>query len=105
MDRWASASVSYHPDLAVDVNLAVPASVSLVLFGLVARESALIPGTSVFNIIRGAIGGGTVVVPGKVGIGEVRDSWYGPTGVGCADGISVDMVSGEVDLAIYYGIV
>lgn len=91
-------------DTTADLDAFVPAAVGLTLMGVVARESAAAPAAASFNVQLGAdadvevetLGFFSIEASGTVG------AMYGQRGVAADQGISIEHVSGEYDITIYY---
>ena len=100
------ASVYFDDAVGADVNAAVAANVNLRLVGFVARESAAVPAIASCYIVNGATGAtATKVVPIALAISNMASQWFGPEGIPCPLGISIDWEAGEIDIAVYYKIV
>lgn len=93
----ASAAVT------ADVNALVAADKGLVLYGFSAHESAGVAAAAHFHIMHGATAaGGTQVVSVRLAASADQIAWFGDRGLACPNGISIDMVAGEIDIVVYY---
>lgn len=102
----AAASVDVNAAVAADVDAAVAAQAGLRLVGFAARESAGVAAVATFSIVHGATGaGGTSVVPVELKADESTRDWFGPEGIACPNGISIDHVAGTVDVNLFYKVV
>lgn len=98
-----AASVDVNSGIAADVEPAVAAQTGLALCGFSYRESAGTPAVAAFNIVNGAtVAGGTHVAVAEVAANGSDTIWLGDSGVDCANGISIDIVAGTVDVILYY---
>lgn len=98
------ASVDVNSGISADVEPAVAAQAGLTLCGYSCRESAGTPAVAAFNIVNGAtVAGGTHAAVVELAANASETVWLG--GVDCSNGISIDIVSGTVDLLIYYKVV
>jgi hypothetical protein len=98
-----ACSVDVNAGKVADVDAAVAGSGGLRLMGFASRESAAIAAVAKFAIVNGATAnGGTVVAPINLAPGESAREWYGPGGILCTSGISIDVSSGTVDVELYY---
>lgn len=89
--------------VTADVDAAVAAAVGLRLMGFSVRESAGSPAVAAAKIVNGATGAAV----GKVAeIGLVasagQQAWFGPHGIPCPLGISIDWIAGALDIILYY---
>ena len=86
-----------------DVDAAVPARETLRIMGYSISESEAIPGAAELRIVDGATAAGATTIAAEHLAGdESKTVWFGPRGVDARGGISIDMVSGNVDITIYY---
>lgn len=98
-----AASTDINTAITADVDAAVAASAGLRLKGFSARESAGTAAAATFQIVNGATG----AAAGKVFVVELtanesRSEWFGPEGIDCASGISIDWIAGAVDVYLHY---
>ena len=101
-----SALVDVNTAVTADVDAAVAANANLVFMGYSSKESAGIPAAATFRIVHGATGaGGTAVVNVNHALSTSDTKWFGPNGIACPNGISIDWLTGQVDVEIYYAIV
>ena len=98
-----AASVDVNTAIVADVDAAVVAAAGLRLVGFAARESAAVAATATFIIVHGATGaGGTQVVPVELISNESTSAWFGPEGIACPNGISIDWIVGTVDVDLFF---
>lgn len=98
-----AALVAVNTGVGADVDAKVGAAAGLRLVGFACRETA--GAAAKFIIVTGATGvAGTVLVPVNLAANESRDAWYGPEGLTAASGLSIDWVSGAIDIELYYKI-
>lgn len=101
--RDSAASVDVNDNITADVDAAVAAATGLRLMGFCAREMAGTPAAAKAKIVHGATGaGGTVLVPITLAASQTLVVWFGDSGIACANGLSIDWVSGALDLELYY---
>lgn len=98
-----ASSTDINTGITADVDAAVAASAGLRLIGFSARESAGTAAAATFQIVNGATGAAagkvfTVELNGD----ESRSEWFGPNGIDCANGISIDWIAGTVDVYLHY---
>lgn len=99
----AGALVDVNTGFSADVDAAVAAAAGLRLMGFACKESAGTPAVASFNIVHGATGAaGTVVVPVKLALSTNQFGWFGPDGIACASGISIDWIAGTIDCELFY---
>lgn len=97
------ASVDVNSNVGADVDAAVAAAAGLRLVGFACREMAGTAAVAAFIIVHGATGaGGTAVVPVELAANESRSEWFGPEGIACPNGISIDWLAGAVDVHLFY---
>lgn len=100
------ASVDANVGIAADVDAAIAADDGLRLVGFAARESAAVAAVAAFVIVHGATAaGGTSVVPVELAADASTSEWFGPEGIACPSGVSIDIQSGTVDVDLFYKIV
>lgn len=101
-----AASVDVNTAITADVDAAVAAAAGLRLVGFACRESAATPAVATFIIVHGATGaGGTVLVPVELSANESTRDWFGPEGIACASGLSIDWIAGTIDVELFYKVV
>lgn len=100
-----AASVDVNAAIAADVDAAVAAQAGLRLIGFATRESAATAAAATFIIVHGATAAGTAVVPVELAANESAREWFGPDGIACPDGISIDWIAGTVDIHLFYKVV
>jgi len=97
-----AATADVNATLAADVDGAVAAAAGLRLMGWAAYETT---GAAVASliIVEGATGaGGTALIPVTLAANESRADWYGPGGIACASGLSIDYLAGTPTIVLYY---
>ena len=97
--------VFHNAAVADDVDAAVAANANLVLMGYTYAETTGSPAIYEFMIVNGATGdaAGKVASEGGPASGG-GGMWFGDRGIPCPLGISVDFVTGTINLTIYYKI-
>lgn len=101
-----SASVDVNALIVANVDAAVAAATGLRLMGYSAKESAAVPAAATFIIVDGATGaGGTAVVNVNLALSASETRWFGPDGISCANGISIDWLTGRFDVELFYKVV
>ncbi len=89
--------------VGADIDAAVAAATGLILMGYTARESDGTPATASARIVNGATG----AAAGKIAeIGLVANDskavWFGPHGIPCPLGLSIDWIDGTLDVILYH---
>lgn len=101
----AIADVQYdiNAGISADVDAAVAAATGLKLVGFACRESAAGAAAATFVIAHGATGnGGDQVIPVELAANESKSGWYGDEGIPMANGISLNVLAGTVDVTLFY---
>lgn len=94
------ASSDVNATVAADVDAAVAAAAGLRVVGYSARETA--GSTAVAKIVNGATGaGGSAIMNIGLTANDSKVEWCWP-GIDAAAGISIDHVSGALDITIFY---
>lgn len=89
--------------ISSDVDGVKNAHNSLVLMGYAARESAGTGAGAAFNIVDGeTASSGPHVVPVEFAGDDSDCRWFGPDGIEVFNGLSINMVSGTVDVTLFY---
>lgn len=102
----AAASVDVNTGISADVDAAVAAQAGLRLMGFAARESAAVAAVATIVIVHGAtVAGGSSVVPIELAANASASAWFGPDGIDCASGLSIDVVAGTADVNLFYKVV
>jgi len=92
--------------IVADVDAAVVATAGLRLMGYSTKESAAVPAAATFTIVHGATGaGGTVMVNVNLALSESATQWFGPDGIACPNGLSIDFLTGRFDVHLFYKVV
>ena len=100
-----AASVDVNALIVADVDAAVAAQAGLRLVGFSAKESAGTPAAATAVIVHGATGaGGTAVAYVNFAASGSTTVWLGD-GIDCASGISIDWLTGRLDIALFYKVV
>lgn len=103
---FAAASVDVNAAVIADVDAAVAAQAGLRLMGYSAKESAVVPASATFGVVHGATGaGGVVVIHQNFAASGSNSAWFGPDGIACPNGISIDWLTGRVDVTLFYKVV
>lgn len=98
-----AASVDVNDGITADIDAAVAAIAGLRLIGFACRESAATAAAATFRIVHGATGAaGTVLVPIELAANESTREWFGPEGIACASGLSIDHIAGTMDVELFY---
>jgi hypothetical protein len=105
-DLLIASSVDVNAAVGANVDAAVAATPGLRLMGYSAKESAGTPAAATFSIVHGATGAaGTSVVHQNFAASGSNSEWFGPDGIACPNGISIDWLTGAVDVNIFYKVV
>lgn len=100
------ADVSFKAFVGVNADQAVAAPLGvhggLRLMGVFARESAGTAAVASFNVCNGAPAAAAMVVPYEIAADQSTRDWFGPDGIACPSGISLDVTAGTVDVVIAY---
>ena len=84
-----------------DVDAGVTASPGLRFMGIAISEAGA--STASVNVVHGATAaGGDAITTSALTAHGWAFLWFGPDGIPTPDGISVDITSGTVEMAIYY---
>lgn len=85
-------------------NFINPGGTVVKLMGYSIHESAGSPGAYEVSIVDGATGsGGTSMAHIEGGASTSTEQWYGPDGIAVySQSISIDHISGTVDVTVYY---
>lgn len=99
----APAQVDVNEGISADVEPAVAAGTFLRLLGYSCRESAGTPAVATFRVMHGAtVAGGTAVAVQELAANASDWVWFGPQGIACPNGITLDVVAGTLDVHVYY---
>lgn len=100
-----AASVDVNAAITANVDAAVAAAAGLRLVGFSAKESAGAPAAATAVIVHGATGaGGTAVAYINLAASGSDTVWLGD-GIACDSGISIDWLTGQLDVCLYYKVV
>jgi hypothetical protein len=99
-----SVQVFASMNATADVDAAVAANDRLVLMGVVVAETAATPGVAEVVIINGADGDGAPVVPVFCAASATHGFWF-DSGLHCPAGITIERISGETSVTVYYRLV
>jgi hypothetical protein len=89
--------------LTGDVLLAVAANPRLRMLGWSIRESAGSAAVATVRIMRGAtVAGSTTIAFIELAANASAQEWYGPQGIEMQEGITVDHITGTIDLTIFW---
>jgi hypothetical protein len=96
-------TVTTNAGITADVDAVVAANAGLRLMGWSARESAGSPAVAAAKIVNGATGAAAGKVA-NIGLAAStsRGEWYGPEGIPCPLGLSIDHIAGTLDIILYY---
>lgn len=95
--------VFHNAAVAADVDAAVAADANLVLMGYTYAETTGSPAIYEFMIVNGPTGATATKVASEGGPASGGGGmWFGDRGIPCPLGISVDFVTGTINLTIYY---
>ena len=91
----------YVASAGADTEAAVAADPSLRLMGFTVSETN--SAVAHFRVMNGAtVSGGTNVASVKLASGGFEFVWFGPDGIKCPDGITLDRVAGTCEFVLYY---
>jgi hypothetical protein len=100
---FQGASVDVNEGISADVEPAVAATAGLRLVGWSMRESAGTAAVATFRIMHGAdVSGGSGIVTVELAADGSAGDWYGPEGILCTNGITIDRIAGTADVYIYH---
>jgi hypothetical protein len=100
------SSVDVNSGILADVEPAVAAATGLRLTGYSCRESAGTPAVAAFNIVNGAtVAGGTQIAVIELAANASETVSFGDSGIDAANGLSIDVVAGTVDVNLFYKVV
>jgi len=98
------STVDVNTGVTADVDAAVSAQKGLTLTGYSCRESAGAPAVASFNIVNGATGAAANKVVAVELAANASETVTFRYPIDCEAGISIDHVSGEVDVYLHYRI-
>jgi len=103
---FVASSVDVNALIVANVDAAVAAAAGLRLMGYSAKESAAVPAAATAVIVHGATGaGGTSVVNLNLALSTSETQWFGPDGIACPNGLSIDWLTGRLDINLFYKVV
>lgn len=103
MPHIADVSYDLNAGISADVDAAVATATGLRLVGFACRESAGSAAAAAFDIVHGATGdGGDKVIPVELAANESKGPIWFADGIPMEDGISINVVSGTVDVTLFY---
>lgn len=89
--------------ISTDQDAVLPGNRYLRLMGYSIRESAGTSGAAAADIVEGATAsGGDKVVPIELSGNTNEKDWFGPDGIEMQSGVSVRVISGTVDIVVFY---
>lgn len=96
-------TVTTNTGITADVDAVVAAAAGLRLMGWSARESAGSPAVASAKIVNGATGAaaGKLVEIGLLA-SDSKHAWYGPQGIPCPLGLSIDWLVGNLSITLFY---
>ena len=98
-----AASVDTNEGISADVEPAVAAAAGLRVVGWVARETAGSAAVATFRIMNGAdVACGVGIVGIELSANQSAGDWYGPEGLDVANGLTIDIIAGTVDVYLYH---
>lgn len=96
----------YNANVAADDDATVAADAGLRLLGVSISESAGTPAVCEGKVVNGATGTAAgKVVTFSLAASTSITQWFGPGGIACPLGISIDREAGTFDIAVHYIIV
>jgi len=105
MIEFTAAKLANSTAVVADVNALVTAQGGLKIMGYSVQESAGVPAAASLRIVNGATSAGTTTVFQKLVASQSVTTWFGDNGLECPNGITVDWISGQFDITIYYLII
>lgn len=97
------AQTDVNDNISANVDAAVAAAPNLRLLGFAYRERAGTPAAAAFRIVHGAtVAGGTTLVPVEVAANESGVVWFGEPGLAAANGLSIAVEAGTLDVELFY---
>lgn len=105
-NKTPGSNVDTNAAVTADIDAAISADPNLRLMGYSCRESAGAPAVAGFQIVNGATGNAAnKVVEQELAANESNTEWFGPDGIECPLGISVNFLAGEFDVDLFYKII
>ncbi len=97
------ADVELNAAVVADVDAAVAADPNLILLGYSVRESKSAEAVATIVIVNGATGAAAgKLVHIELAASTSETVWLGDRGIHCPLGLSIDWITGEVDISLYY---
>jgi hypothetical protein len=92
--------------VVADNDATIAANTGLRLIGFSVAESAGTPAVCEGKVVNGATGAaaGKVVNFSLAASGSIG-TWFGPEGIACPLGISIDRVAGTFDITVFYKVI
>jgi len=92
--------------ITANADAVVAAQAGLRLMGYSSKESAGTPAAATFRIINGATGATAApIVNVNHALSTSETAWFGPDGIACTAGLSIDWLTGQVDVVLFYKVV
>ncbi|MCK9623030.1 MAG: hypothetical protein M0R47_21145 [Methylobacter sp.] len=105
-DLFKAATAISTASIGANVDALVTANAGLRLVGYSAKESAATPALSTLRIINGATGAtNSPVVNIDLALSTSETVWFGDGGVACPAGLSIDWLTGQADVVLFYKVV
>ena len=103
---FSAATATSTATITADVNAVVAAQAGLRLMGFSSKESAGTPAAATFRIINGATGATNApIVNVNHALSTSNTQWFGPDGINTPAGLSIDWLTGQVDVVLFYKVV
>lgn len=100
---FGAVSVDVNAAVTADVDAAVAAAANLRLMGFNVRETKSTAAVCTGKVIHGATGATNAPLAAfELAADTSQTFWFGPQGIACASGLSVDHIAGEFDIILYY---
>lgn len=97
------ATYDLNTAVTADIDSAVNSTQGLRLMGFSCRESAGTPAVASFNIVNGSpASSGDQVILVELAANGSESKWFGPEGIDFQSAISINHLSGEFDVTIFY---
>lgn len=96
-----AALVDVNTGVAADAVGTIPAATGRRLLGFVAEESATVAAAAEIRLRHGSAAGVLIDII-KLAADGVDRRWWGPNGISVPNGVTIDWVSGQVDINLFY---